>query len=75
MSTPTRTRIKMCGFTREADVDAAVQAGADAIVAGLRDRACVAIPRPAYCPPLPTPTPAPAPSPSLAPSPSPSVTP
>ena len=31
MSTPTRTRIKMCGFTREADVDAAVQAGADAI--------------------------------------------
>ncbi len=26
-----RTRIKMCGFTREADVDAAVQAGADAI--------------------------------------------
>ena len=28
---PTRTRIKMCGFTREADVDAAVQAGADAI--------------------------------------------
>lgn len=27
----TRTRIKMCGFTREQDVDAAVQAGADAI--------------------------------------------
>ena len=26
-----RTRIKMCGFTREADVQAAVQAGADAI--------------------------------------------
>ncbi len=26
-----RTRIKMCGFTREADVDAAVLAGADAI--------------------------------------------
>ena len=29
--TSVRTRIKMCGFTREADVDAAVQAGADAI--------------------------------------------
>ena len=35
MSDPTRTfsrtRIKMCGFTREADVQVAVQAGADAI--------------------------------------------
>ncbi len=31
MNTHTRTRIKMCGFTREADVDTAVQAGADAI--------------------------------------------
>ena len=31
MSVQTRTRIKMCGFTREADVDAAVFAGADAI--------------------------------------------
>jgi len=31
MSAQTRTRIKMCGFTREADVDAAMQAGADAI--------------------------------------------
>ena len=49
-------------------ISAQGQAGADAIVAGLRDRACVAIPRPAYCPPLPTPTPAPAPAPSASPS-------
>lgn len=31
MSVQIRTRIKMCGFTREADVQAAVQAGSDAI--------------------------------------------
>ena len=33
-----RTRIKICGLTREADVDAAVQAGADAIGFVLYDK-------------------------------------
>ena len=43
--------------------------GADAIVAGLRDRACVSLPRPVYCPPIPMPAPIPAPSvsPSVSP--------
>lgn len=38
MTLSTRTRIKMCGFTREADVDAAVHAGADAIGFVLYDK-------------------------------------
>lgn len=38
MNVQNRTRIKMCGFTREADVDAAVQAGADAIGFVLYDK-------------------------------------
>jgi protein phosphatase len=48
-------------------ISAQGRGGADAIVAGLRDRACVSLPPPAYCPPIPTPTPAPAPAPSVAP--------
>ena len=42
-----RTRIKICGLTRESDVDAAVQAGADAIGFVLYDKSprCVSIPR------------------------------
>jgi phosphoribosylanthranilate isomerase len=35
---PERTRIKICGLTREADVDAAVQAGADAVGFVLYDK-------------------------------------
>ena len=35
---PHRTRIKVCGLTREADVDAAVEAGADAIGFVLYDK-------------------------------------
>ncbi len=33
-----RTRIKICGLTREADVDAAVQSGADAVGFVLYDK-------------------------------------
>jgi phosphoribosylanthranilate isomerase len=35
---PTRTRIKICGLTREQDVDAVVQAGADAVGFVLYDK-------------------------------------
>ena len=35
---PHRTRVKICGLTREADVDAAVQAGADAVGFVLYDK-------------------------------------
>ena len=38
MTAQTRTRIKMCGFTREADVDAAVHAGTDAVGFVLYDK-------------------------------------
>ncbi len=38
MNIPHRTRIKICGLTREADVDAAVQAGADAVGFVLYDK-------------------------------------
>ena len=42
-----RTRIKICGLTREADVDAAVEAGADAIGFVLYDQSprCVNLAR------------------------------
>ena len=42
-----RTRIKICGLTREADVDAAVEAGADALGFVLYDRSprCVSLQR------------------------------
>ena len=39
-----RTRIKICGLTREADVDAAVQAGADAIGFVLYDKSARYVP-------------------------------
>lgn len=38
LSSPLRTRIKICGLTREADVDAAVDAGADAVGFVLYDK-------------------------------------
>ena len=38
LAMPLRTRIKICGLTREADVDAAVEAGADAIGFVLYDK-------------------------------------
>ncbi len=38
MNTPHRTRIKICGLTRESDVDAAVRAGADAVGFVLYDK-------------------------------------
>ncbi|HJV63630.1 MAG TPA: phosphoribosylanthranilate isomerase [Albitalea sp.] len=44
---PRRTRIKICGLTREADVDAAVEAGADAVGLVLYDKSprCVSVQR------------------------------
>ena len=39
-----RTRIKICGLTREVDVDAAVEAGADAIGFVLYAKSARAVP-------------------------------
>lgn len=38
MTSPARTRIKICGITREQDLDAAVEAGADAVGLVLYDK-------------------------------------
>lgn len=43
MRTPSRTRIKICGFTREQDIDAAVASGVDAVGFVLYDKSPRAI--------------------------------